>query len=39
MKTAKRLAMLAGLALALIAVLSFTGCNGKGGIAKKVSSK
>lgn len=34
MKTAKRLAMLAGLALALMAVLSFTGCNGKGGIAK-----
>ena len=34
MKTAKRFAMLAGLALALMAVLSFTGCNGKGGIAK-----
>ena len=34
MKTAKRLAMLAGLALALIAVLSFAGCNGKGGTAK-----
>lgn len=34
MKTAKRFAMLAGLALALMAVLSFTGCNGKGGSAK-----
>ena len=34
MKTAKRFAMLAGLALALMAVLSFAGCNGKGGIAK-----
>lgn len=34
MKTAKRFAMLAGLALALMLVLSFTGCNGKGGIAK-----
>ena len=34
MKTAKRFAMLAGLALALMAVLSFAGCNGKGGSAK-----
>ena len=34
MKTAKRFAMLAGLALALMLVLSFAGCNGKGGIAK-----
>lgn len=34
MKTAKRFAILAGLALALMAVLSFAGCNGKGGIAK-----
>ena len=34
MKTAKRFAMLAGLALALMAVLSFTGCNKKGGTAK-----
>lgn len=34
MKTAKRFAMLAGLALALMAVLFFTGCNGKGGSAK-----
>ena len=34
MKTAKRFAMLAGLALALMAVISFAGCNGKGGIAK-----
>lgn len=34
MKTAKRFAMLAGLALALMAVISFTGCNGKGGSAK-----
>lgn len=34
MKTAKRFAMLAGLALALMAVLSFTGCSKKGEIAK-----
>lgn len=34
MKTAKRFAMLAGLALALMAVLSFTGCSKKGGSAK-----
>ena len=34
MKTAKRFAMLAGLALALMAVLSFAGCNGKDEIAK-----
>lgn len=34
MKTAKRFAMLAGLALALMAVISFAGCNGKDEIAK-----
>lgn len=34
MKTAKRFAILAGLALALMAVLSFTGCSKKGEIAK-----
>ena len=34
MKTAKRFAMLASLALALMAVLSFTGCSKKGEIAK-----
>ena len=34
MKTAKRFAMLAGLALALMAVLSFAGCSKKGEIAK-----
>ena len=34
MKTAKRFAMLAGLALALMAVLSFTGCSKKDEIAK-----
>lgn len=34
MKTAKRFAMLAGLALALMVVLSFTGCSKKGEIAK-----
>ena len=34
MKTAKRFAMLAGLALALMVVPSFAGCNGKGESAK-----
>jgi len=39
MKTAKRFAMLAGLALALMAVLSFTGCNGNDLHPKKVTHK
>ena len=34
MKTAKRFAMLAGLALALMVVPSFAGCSKKGGTAK-----
>ena len=38
MKTAKRFAMLAGLALALMAVISFAGCNGKDEIAKAIAS-